>query len=907
MRKFYLLVLGLFAWTLAFSQVNVNQLFTQSSEVIIKFQIQDKSQLETLTRMVSIDNVTENEVVAYANEEEFEQFLTLNIPYEIVEKPVLTPEELNTLDFEAIKKSRNDWNYYPNYQAYLDMMDDFVTSYPNLCRKVEIGTSIQNRKLWACVLSANVNVREAEPQVFLSSTMHGDELTGYVLMLRYIDYLLSNYGTNERVTNLLNNLEIWICPLANPDGTFKTGNNDVSGAVRYNANNVDLNRNYKDWKYGDHPDGNAWQKETVAFVALQAAESFALGFNLHGGTEVCNYPWDNNYALTADDAWWQFVCREYVDTVHVYNSNYFTGYNNGIVRGCNWYVISGGRQDYANYYDHTREVTIEISTTKTPAASSLPNYWNWNYRSFLNYTQQALYGIHGTVTDACTGEPVHAKVFINSLDVNESYIMTDPRVGYYARPIKGGTYSITYSADGYTSQTVSVTVADYQKVVKNIVLSSGTSPSEPPVADFTADITTITEGEPTTVHFSDMSQGCNSGWQWYFEEGTPETSTEKNPVITYNAGKSRSRFLDVQLKVTNAYGEDTILKENYIEIGLSPHSDFTADQTTIVAGNSVSFFDLSENDPASWTWTFEEGTPPKSAEQNPVILYKNPGSYYVKLLTKNAFGENTVLKEHYITVTATALPIADFEADKTKIYENKSVHFTDLSLNATAWKWYFEGGTPETSTEQNPTILYQHIGNYSVTLVAENESGKDSITKEHYIAVVETTMPIADFVADETHITAGESVHFTNLSENATTWEWYFEGGTPETSAEEHPTVVYEKTGTFDVKLTVTNANGNDMVLKEGYITVDNVSISETERLKVKVFPNPVSQRATITIEADSPLRKIEWINMAGALIKTVYTNAASHTFSVSDIEQGIYLLKIETAEGISVTKIQVQ
>jgi len=906
MRKFYLFILGLFAWTLAFSQANVNQLFTQYPEVIIKFQIQDRSQLETLTRMISIDNVTENEVIAYTNREEFERFLLLNIPYEIVEKPVLTPEELNMMDFETIKKNRNDWNYYPNYQAYLDMMDDFVTNYPNLCRKVEIGTSVQNRKLLACVLSANVNVREAEPQVFLSSSMHGDELTGYVLMLRYIDYLLSNYGTNERVTYLLNNLEIWITPLANPDGTFKTGNNDVSGATRENANNVDLNRNYKDWKYGDHPDGKAWQKETLAFMALQTAESFVLGFNLHGGTEVCNYPWDNNYALTADDAWWQFVCREYVDTVHVYNPNYFTGYNNGIVRGCNWYVISGGRQDYTNYYDHTREVTVEISTTKTPAASALPNYWNWNYRSFLNYTQQATYGIHGVVTDACTGEPVYAKVFINSHDVNESYIMTDPRVGYYARPIKGGTYSITYSADGYVSQTVSVTVADRQKVVKNIVLSSGTSPTEPPVADFTADITVITEGVPTTVHFSDMSQGCNSGWLWYFEEGTPETSTEKNPVVTYNAGKS-SRFLDVQLKVTNAYGEDTMLKENYIEVGLPPVSDFTADPTTVVAGNSVSFFDLSENDPASWAWTFEGGTPEKSAEQNPVILYKNPGSYYVKLLTKNAFGQDIATKENYIIVTVTVLPIADFEADKTKIYENKSVNFTDLSLNATAWKWYFEGGTPETSTEQNPTILYQHIGSYSVTLVAENESGKDSLTKEHYITVVETTMPIADFVADETHITAGESVRFTSLSENATTWEWYFEGGTPETSTEEHPTVVYEKAGCFDVKLTVTNANGNDMVLKEDYITVDNVGISEINGLKVKVFPNPVSQRATITIEADSPLRKIEWINMAGAPIKTVYTNAASHTFSVSDIEQGVYLLKIETAEGISVTKIQVQ
>jgi PKD repeat protein len=571
-------------------------------------------------------------------------------------------------------------------------------------------------------------------------------------------------------------------------------------------------------------------------------------------------------------------------------------------------VINNGRQDYANYYDHTREFTLEISNTKTPTANTLPNYWNYNYRSFLNYTQQATYGIHGVVTDACSGEPLYAKVFINSHDVNESYVMTDPRVGYYARPIKAGTYSVTYSADGYDPQTVSITVADRQKVVKNIVLGSATAPNMPPVADFTADITVIEEGKPTIVHFSDMTENCPDGWLWYFEEGTPETSTEQNPVITYNGGKSaKSRFLGVKLTASNAYGTDINFKEEFIEVGLSPVTEFTADPTTVLAGQSVSFFDMTENEPTLWGWRCEGGTPDKSTEQNPVIIYKYPGIYPVSLTTKNKFGEHSITKENYITVTATSLPIADFEADKTKIYENKTVNFTDLSINATAWKWYFEGGTPETSTEQNPTILYKNTGIYSVTLVAENEAGKDSITKENYITVVETSMPIADFVADETHITAGESVHFTNLSENATTWEWYFEGGTPETSTEENPTVLYENAGDFDVKLTVTNADGSDALLKENYITVDNVSISETEGFRIKVFPNPVSRGATITVDADSPLRKIEWISMSGALIKTVYANAASCTFSVSGIEQGAYLLKIETQKGISVTKIQVQ
>jgi PKD repeat protein len=225
----------------------------------------------------------------------------------------------------------------------------------------------------------------------------------------------------------------------------------------------------------------------------------------------------------------------------------------------------------------------------------------------------------------------------------------------------------------------------------------------------------------------------------------------------------------------------------------------------------------------------------------------------------------------------------------------------------TSWKWHFEGGTPETNGEQNPVIVYKHPGSYSVKLVTENIFGKKEITKEDYITVTETDLPIADFIADPTRIAPGESVQFTDLSENADTWVWYFEGGTPETSAEQHPVVVYEQAGSFDVKLTVTNADGNDEMEKKEYIVVEEVSIGEMEGLKVKIFPNPVSQGATITIDAGSPLRKIEWINMSGVIIKTVYADAVSHTFYVSDIEQGFYLLKTETTKGVSITKIQVR
>jgi predicted deacylase len=161
-----------------------------------------------------------------------------------------------------------DWDYYPTYDAYVAMMYQFATDYPDICQVFSIGTTVEGRDLLFAKISDNVDQNEQEPQFMYTGTMHGDETTGYVLLLRLIDYLTSNYGTDAEVTDMVDGMEIWINPLANPDGTFHGGNNTVWGAQRYNGNNIDLNRNYKDAQYGDHPDGNAWQPETVAFMTL---------------------------------------------------------------------------------------------------------------------------------------------------------------------------------------------------------------------------------------------------------------------------------------------------------------------------------------------------------------------------------------------------------------------------------------------------------------------------------------------------------------------------------------------------------------------------------------------------------------------------------------------------------------
>jgi hypothetical protein len=450
---------------------DIEQIFNGRGEVYFRFENSPEKDIHFLTNIISIDhNTSENRIYAYANKKGFQDFLNLNLNYELLSPPgsLIQPKMLNHVDIKAI----DEWDFYPTYDAYIELMAQFEKEYPELCKVFSIGTSIQGRQLMMAKISANVNIQENEPRFLYTSSIHGDELTSYVLMLRLIEHLLKNYGTDEQVSHLLKNMEIWINPLANPDGTYAGGNNTVFGATRFNANNVDLNRNYPDPQNGPHPDGNAWQKETLEFMELADSVSFVMAANFHGGAEVFNYPWDTWAKLHADDDWWQLIGREWADTVHQYApSNYFTGFNNGITNGYAWYEVNGGRQDYMNYFHHCREITLEISDIKLPQGNFLPEYWKYNYRSFLNYINQGIYGISGTVTDSGTGLPVKATVNIANHDKDESYVISDSLNGKYFRPLLKGNYDITWSAPKYASQTIEdISIENYQSIVQDIEL-----------------------------------------------------------------------------------------------------------------------------------------------------------------------------------------------------------------------------------------------------------------------------------------------------------------------------------------------------------------------------------------------------------------------------------------------------
>ena len=446
---------------IGFSQ-NIDHLFSDRGEIYFSFEYKTRGQLNNISNIVSIDHKTTAELAfAYANKKQFKQFLKLGIEYTII--------PYKSLNFTH--GSKNNWDYYPTYEQYVNMMTAFADSFPNICKMHSLGTLNSGREILIVQISDNVGQKEDEPSFLYTSSMHGDELAGYILSLRLIDYILNGYANNQRLTDLVDGIDIWINPLANPDGAYYGGNQNVWSATRYNANWVDLNRNYPDPDDGPHPDGNPYQSETNIFLGLADTVNFTISANMHGGVEVCNYPWDTWSDLAADDNWWQYVSKEYADSCQANGNNgYFNYLNDGITNGYDWYEADGGRQDYMNYFRYCREFTLELSNDKTPDPNDLPYLWDANYPSLLNYMEQSLFGLRGIVTDSITGVPLKAKIEILGHDMDSSHVYSNLPIGNYHRYLIQANYDITFSKSGYYPKTINATILNNIATVRNIQL-----------------------------------------------------------------------------------------------------------------------------------------------------------------------------------------------------------------------------------------------------------------------------------------------------------------------------------------------------------------------------------------------------------------------------------------------------
>ena len=866
---------------IALFTLTISALFAQTTarEYIIQMKFETRKEIEQISRLVSIDNVQGNTITAYANPGELNTLGSKGYTYTLIPKPSL---ESRVINMATTVGEMANWDRYPTHSVYVQMMQDFATNYPDICKLDTIGFTTENRPLLVVKISDNVNQQEAEPEVFLTSTMHGDETTGFIIHLRLIDYLLSNYGTNTEVDDMVNNMEIWINPAANPDGTYAGGDNTVSGATRSNANGVDYNRNFIDPEDGDHPDGYAWQAETIAMMDFAAAHSFVLSENSHGGEEVVNYPWDTWPRLHADDDWWQRVSHAYADLAQANSpSGYLDGFDDGITNGYAWYSVAGGRQDYMNFFHHCREFTLELSSTKLLSSDLLPDYYDYNYQSLINYAKEANFGIQGIVSNS-NGDPLDAEIRIIGHDMDNSYVVTDPDMGDYYRPIEAGTYDVEVSSFGYIPQTF----------------------TDVSVTEGNATILNVTLGEASTVTISGIVIDANSGNP--IEEAT--ISFDDAPI---DAGTTDA---------SGAYTISGVLEDNY-EVTVSA-PDYASVHQTINVTESTNNFDFALS-PVTII-SFEEANLPDgfttSGDAN-WFIDTNESYHLNQSARSGAIGDNEYSALEY-TYDFSASSSISF-ALKTSV-EGTSTFYDYLEFfidNVSQGKWNGETDWTEVSfdvTEGEHTLKWTYLRDGSAggeqnivwidMLMLPQLPGANSIASFSASSIA--------FELDSDSLTGTQDITLTNIGEGTLSFtnemqdgSWASISSTPEELAADENTII-----TISVDGTgMATGIYYDTLIVNSYqvfkvpVTLDftQIGLIDIDDQAIRVFPNP--SKGDITILSTKNIQNIRIYNVDGKLIVNEGVESQADYKLNANLQEGVYFICISTENNVQTKKLIIQ
>ncbi len=270
-------------------------------------------------------------------------------------------------------------------------LDTMYMLYPNIItQKFQIGSSIENRPIYAVKISDNPNINESEPQVHLNALIHAREPAGMMAVMYYMYYLLENYGTNPEVTYLVNNREIYFIPCINPDGYEynRTTNPNGGGMWRKNRRNnggsfgVDLNRNWGYmWGYNNTGSSGTPSSETYRGTApfsepenqavrnLCLQNNFKTALNYHTYSNLLLYPWGYINQPTTDNA--LFV--EYSTDMVAFN-----GYQNGqppVIL----YEVNGATDDWMYGEQDTKPKIISMTPE---VGSSSDGFWPAQSRIF---------------------------------------------------------------------------------------------------------------------------------------------------------------------------------------------------------------------------------------------------------------------------------------------------------------------------------------------------------------------------------------------------------------------------------------------------------------------------------------------------------------------------------------------
>jgi len=452
----------------------------------------------------------------YLTPDELEKLKATGLEYEILDADL---NRTSSVFWSSMDRTRDAYHTFPEI---VSLADSLAGNFPDICEKHIFGYTGGGYELGALKITDNVDINENEAEVMFDGGIHGDEIGCSENVIRFARDLCIGYGSDPIITDLIDNHEIWLYYCVNPYGRIHD--------IRYNGNGVDLNR---DWGYMWDGWGGSWgaysQPEAKALRNCMYNRQFVVHTTYHSGTEYISCPW----SYRPDH------CPDYnhiIQLAGVYSSTSLYP-SLGYGQGCTgMYPINGSSKDTNYGMMGSISWSMEISYSKHPPPSQIMLYYNRNKPAMLSMIEYSGYGLEGIVTNAETGEPVRAIVWVD--DYFPTY--TDSAIGDYHKYVLPGIYSITITANGYESQTVN----------DIIVPSSGSA-----ITDF--QLQPITEPTYYGYKFSaSQIPGNNTA-----DEGNTPACLGAPDNINYSIGKDGWCIIDMQYPIIDgSYNDFTVFE-----------------------------------------------------------------------------------------------------------------------------------------------------------------------------------------------------------------------------------------------------------------------------------------------------------------------------------------------------------
>ena len=254
----------------------------------------------------------------------------------------------------------------------------------------------------------------------------------------------------------------------------------------------------------------------------------------------------------------------------------------------------------------------------------------------------------------------------------------------------------------------------------------------------------------------------------------------------------------------------------------NPTADFTLSATTLAVGQALTVTDNSSPSTKAWTWTFTGADVTTAHTSNPIVVFNQPGTQTIKLVTTNVNG-TTAEKEATVTVANAETPKASFtmSVDKTAAGEHVTFINTSSPLDGCTYEWTLKGAENETVRTTNAGATYHTTGTYQVQLTATNAAG--SSTAQDWITV-QTVAPKAAFSVKNNVCVVGEKIYLEDESKyEPTAWMWNIaSSGLTLGMNGQNGSISLDKPGSYTVSLTATNSAGSGTATRAKAITVCN-------------------------------------------------------------------------------------